>query len=68
MPTIALPTAAALRTTALPTTTPETTAFPTATPETTALPVAGRPSPRLSGPRATGWFDPDPPTIRFRLP
>ena len=67
VPTIALPTAAALHTTALPTATPETTAFPTATPETTALPVPA-PTPRLSGPRSTGWFDPDPPTIRFRLP
>ena len=81
VPTIALPTAAALRTTALPTATPDTTALPTAGPETTALPTATpattalpaarpapSPTPRLSTSRAAGWFDPDPPTIRFRLP
>ena len=71
LPTTALPTAAALRTTALPTATPDTTALPTADPATTALPTARpapSPTPRLSASRAAGWFDPDPPTIRFRLP
>jgi ATP-binding cassette subfamily B protein/subfamily B ATP-binding cassette protein MsbA len=81
VPTLALPTAAALSTTALPTATADTTALPTAGPETTALPTAGpatpalpaarpvpSPTPRLTAVRATGWFDPDPPTIRFRLP
>ena len=71
VPTTALPTAAALRTTALPTATPDTAALPTATPATTALPAtrpAPSPTPRLSASRAAGWFDPDPPTIRFRLP
>jgi ATP-binding cassette, subfamily B, bacterial len=70
LPTTALPTAAALRTAALPTATP-TTAFPTADPVTVALPTARpapSPSPRPSASRAAGWFDPDPPTIRFRLP
>ena len=74
LPTTALPTAAALRTTALPTAAdrpPDTTALPTADPATTALPTARpapSPTPRLSASRAAGWFDPDPPTIRFRLP
>ncbi len=71
LPTTALPTAAALRTTALPTAIPDTTALPTADPATTALPTA-RPAPshppRPPASRAAGWFDPDPPTIRFRLP
>src|SRR6185369_639525 len=71
VPTTALPTTAALRTTALPTATPETTALATAAPATTALPAARpgpSPTPRLSASRAAGWFEPDPPTIRFRLP
>jgi len=81
VPTTALPTTAALRTTALPTATPDTTTLPTAgpattalataTPATTALPAARSgpsPTPRLSASRAAGWFEPDPPTIRFRLP
>ena len=65
----ALPTATPTR--PLPTATPDTTALPTADPATTALPTARpapSPTPRLSASRAAGWFDPDPPTIRFRLP
>jgi len=52
----------ALPTTALPTTAPPTTALPTTTPPTTALPTVALPT------TPSAWFDPDPPTVRLRLP
>ena len=58
----------ALPTTALPTTTLPTTTLPTTTLPATALPTTALPTTALPLARHSAWFDPDPPTIRLRLP
>jgi hypothetical protein len=61
-PRLPEPATGALPTTALPTTALSTTALPVTAPPTTALPTMALPT------TPSAWFDPDPPTVRLRLP